>query len=491
MFTKNTSKKLFLVVAVLACAALLLCACNPSNAFTPVEKPSSATPEDNGGIAVRYGEWIYYVNGYQSSSSADNAYTNEIRTGAIVRIKVSDLNKLIAVNDADASSTNISDAIERAVAGKADTVETEALKSYVADIEGAELVVPNFYYTGDTNNTYTNGIYIFNDRIYITTPNTDLDANGNLLTSELVLTSYALDGSDMQRHFVFTSNAPQLVLSQNGSSVVATYVVDSKLYSFSFTEGQTVSDSDVNELTDDTISSATFSGDYIYFLDADGSICCHKLGDDSYDVLVKCEVEEGHEDHSHGTSYSIAYANEGYVYYTVSDDTDSAKTERVYCAKAGQDETTENVAVLNLIPSSYRGWNDKIVYTSSIDVEGTTLYGIWMASGDGSDKTVVLNPAENDSSITIDKIEGNILYYTVDSVSYTLDLSNLSGGATAYAYSLSTSSTGWSLPDTLDLGDEGIFTFTLSSGEVSIVKFDPETKTNSDSVTLTLTTISD
>lgn len=470
MFNKNKSIKLIAAAALLVCAILVMTACNPTNVFTPVELPAAAEVTDNGGIAVRYGEWIYYVNGYQSSASADNAYTSDIRTAAIVRIKVSDLDDVIRINDQDLSSTQKTEAIAKAVAEK------------------AQMVVPNFYYTGNTSATALNGIHIFGDRLYITTPNNALDANGNILSSQLVLASYKLDGSDMRRHFVFESNAPQLSLTYNGQTVVASYVLDSKIYTFSFTADQTVSADDVTEVTEETISSATFTGDYIYFLDNDGSVCRYKTGETTYTVLVERVVEEGHEDHSHGESYSINSANGEYVYYTVSDSSSQTAGLQLHYATVKEGQPVHDIALEVLPSGSYYGWGEKVVYTTSIPEQSVTMYGIWVASKDGTDKVEILNPAENDNSITFNRLEGDILYYTVNSVSYSLNLTEKladdSVQPVAYAYSLSFSSTGWSVPDVVDN-----YVFSLSSGAVSVVKFNPETKRNSTSTALTLTVI--
>lgn len=457
MFKKSTIKKSAIVlVALLMCAVAVFAACTPQNAFKPVTMPASATPEGNGGIAVRYGEWIYYVNGYQSSYVASNSYANEIRVGSVVRIKSADLDDVIKINDQDLSSTKKTEAIKKAVAEKAETV------------------VPNFYYTGNTTSVNLNGLYIFNDRIYITTPNSDLDANGNLLNSQLVLASYKLDGSDMQRHYVFKTNAPQLALSQQGNDVFATFVLDSKLSTLK------VGDKEAKVLAE-KITSPTFTNGFVYFLDEDGSICQHTIGStETPKVLVQNVVEEGHEGHSHNTTYTIKSANGEYVYYTVSDGSQTSDLS-IYYATA----TENNVVVLNTVPSgSYFGWKNKIVYTTSVPEEIVNMYGIWVTSGNGTDKKEILDPAQNDKAITFNKLEGDTLYYTVNSISYTLDLANDNATPVAYAYGLSTSATGWGLPDIL-----GEYVFTLGTGSVSVVKFNPETKKNTTSTTITLTVI--
>lgn len=476
MFTKNKSKSFILLVALLVCAIFVLTACNTPNVFKPVTKPDPAEAQGNGGIAVRYGDWIYYVNGYQSSATASNSYTNDIRTGAIVRIRVADLEKIIKINEADASDTLKKDAIKRVVAGKADTVETESLKSVVSGINGAELVVPNFYYTGNTSSTALNGLYIFNNRIYITTPNNEMDPNGNLLTSQLVLMSYALDGSDAQRHFVFTSNAPQLKLSQSGSDVLATYVLGENLCFFK------VGDSEPTTVVE-KISSATFSGDYIYFLDENGSICQYQIGQTAHKVLIEKKADDDN------TTYAIKSANGEYVYYTVTDKSSQASGLQLFYATANEGSASDHKVALDTIPTgSYFGWGDKVVYTTSVTEESVTMYGIWVAGQNGTDKKVILNPAENDNVITFNKLEGDTLYYTVSNVSYSLDLAkktaDSSTPAVAYAHSLSNTATGWSVPEVL-----GDYAFSLAAGSVSVVKFDAETKTNSASTAITLTVI--
>lgn len=487
MYAKTSIKKtLLLLVTLLACAILVFSACTPSNKFTPVAKPETAEAEGNGGIAVRYGEYIYYVNGYQSSYSSANGYTSDIRTGSIVRIKIVDLEKIIRINVQDATSSKLTDAITKVVAGKPEEITNESLQQVVAGIGGAETVVPNYYYTGNTSNTALNGIYIFNDRIYITTPNNELDANGNILNSQLVLASYDLGGGNMQRHFVFDTNSPVLKLSQIDGKVCATYVLDSKLCTVTLTDKVVLESTVICE----DISSAQFTDDYVYFLDEDGSICQYVIGSEKHSVIVKNEVEEGHEGHSHANSYTIKSVNGGYVYYTASQDTNA----KLYFATA-----EKNGVALNAVPTSFFGWGEKVVYTAQPEEQSVSMYGIWVTSGDGSDKTIVLDPAQNGNSITLNKLEGDVLYYTTNSVSYKINLAETNPQPEAYAYSLSTSATGWSVPDVLSFkyNNETItYVFTLSSGSVSVVRFNAATKNNyipnstkSSSTTITLTVV--
>lgn len=459
MFRKTSVKLVTVLVALLICLAVVFTACNGAKAFKPVELPQKGDVESNGGIAVKYGEWLYYVNGYESDAGAANTYadlTDAPRVGSIVRIKFALIEDLLAINDKDLTSTQ----------------KSEEIAQFVRD--NAETVVPNFYYSTNTASTYLNGIYIFGDRIYITTPNDELTPGGNALTSQSVLMSYNLGGGDAKRHFVFTSNAAQIWLSEVSGKVVATYIMNNTLHSLDVSAGE---DTLISK-EDETVSNVTIdrAGKNIFFLDADGSICKLAVGATSYDVVVENEKPEGH-DHSHVT-YTIKSVNNGTVYYTVSDSNDPT-VDNIVLYYANSEKSGE-IALATSSVTTFYGWNDSIVYVK----QDSGYYGIYVTSGNGAEIKTVLSPQYNDSSITFDRIEGDVLYYhTSDSVYYTLDLTtaNESKEGTAYAKSLGSSSN-WYQPDMI-----GDYVFTLATSNISVVKFDAEKKTNSISASLMLT----
>ena len=96
---KNKTLVALMVLTVMA-LTLALGACTDTNSFVPnTFIPTVESVDSNGGVAVRVnaadGDWIYYVNNYQSSNTIKNEYTDEVKDGQIVRIKVSDLEELI------------------------------------------------------------------------------------------------------------------------------------------------------------------------------------------------------------------------------------------------------------------------------------------------------------------------------------------------------------------------------------------------------------
>ena len=468
MFKRTFSKiALILVVVTALLATVLLAACD-QNAFKPGDLPEQAAVEadGNGGNAVKYGEWLYYVNGYQSSASAENTYAESYgRVGSIARIKLADLEKLFEVYE-DTTLTS-SSAKTKKIA--------EELK------RAAEVVVPNFYYSGNTTTTELNGIYIFNDRLYILTPNDALTAGGNKQTDQAVLTSYALNGSDMRKHYVFTSNAAQIMFNELDGKLVATFVMTSG----SDTNAANL-DVASGKLTAEVkkISNAKFdvAGKAVFFTDEDGSICKLTPSMTDKQVIVDNSVEEG-EDKSTIT-YTITSVNGGTVYYTMSDSENSEiGGKALYYASEEKTEPIANVALNGEVPTTYYGYKDTIIFTASETIVEKTLYGIYKTNKD----TVILDPTalNGDKSITFNKLVGDTLYFTRDNVAYTLDLAAASAEPVPYARSLASAS-GWSVPKIIKADDTHNYVITLSSGSVSVVKFDTAAKTNSDSVTLTL-----
>ena len=78
---KNSTQKISAIILVAVCMLLVtvLGACTPTAAFKPFSLPTTNDVDGNGGIAVRYGDYILYVNGYQSDATVANSYSDEIR----------------------------------------------------------------------------------------------------------------------------------------------------------------------------------------------------------------------------------------------------------------------------------------------------------------------------------------------------------------------------------------------------------------------------
>ena len=223
----------------------------------------------------------------------------------------------------------------------------------------------------------------------------------------------------------------------------------------------------------------------LFFTDADGDICHFKPGDSKIEIYVtNPKSEDGHDDHN---SLTIKSVNNGYVYFTKT--VEGTSDSKLYYANGVTEQGKENVYCDTTL--TYFGYGDRIIYTKSETQNGETYYNIYSATN-ATEPAKLLVANENVYSITINKIEGKYLYYTANSINYKLDLDATTTQTTGevIGYNLSTTATGWSVPDSLTFtSGENTYTyvFTLASGSVSVVKFDATTKKNSSSATITLT----
>ncbi len=495
----TVKKSLILVVALIVCMAVLLAACS-EKPFAPVTAPTQAEVSSNYGLAVKYGEWLYYINGYTSDVNAVNTYTDDVkdapRVGSVVRIKLSDIGKLFDIQD----ETN-----------KTSSEKSDEVAQYVR--EHAETVVPNIYYNANTDSSTVNynGLYIFNNRLYITTPNDELTAGGDKQTSQLVLTSFKLDGSAPQRHFVFSNNTVQLVYTEKDSKLFATYVMDSKVYNLDVAAGTsvpaTVNGTDEASDVENVYNSVTWdiSGKCLFFIDKFYGICKLSFGSDKYDVIVKNSTYELHEHdgsksvEAGNVSYTISSVNNGQVYYTKADSQNSSVDSKVlYWASSA--DNADSVALSTSLSGS-KAWKDgRVVYSKSITSEGSTYYGIYVVSQDsnGVKTQVILDPPYNDSSVTIDRIEGDTLYYTSNSVGYKLNIADAYQKSqanevlvegTPYVKSLP-SAAGWAAADFVDDGNTHYVISATTGGTLSVSKFDPSDRNKTQvSVSILLTPV--
>lgn len=457
---KRNVKTLIILVALLMLATVLFTACDNSVDFKPLEVPAKAEVIGNGGVAVKYGDYIYFVNGYQSSKDAVNTYqdvTESPRVGSVVRILESDLQAILAINEDKALSAN----------AKADKIANDVR-------EKVQTVVPKFVYSENTTNTALNGLYIFNDRIYITTPNDELTANSNYLTHQAVLTSFNLGGGDMQKHYTFASQSAQILLSLNGDKLYATYVENNVLTSVDVASGK------ATEIAKE-ISSVNFdkAGNCVFYISKDKEICKYAVGAEQAEVVVANQAKEGADETT--VTYTIKSVNDGYVYYTKADSAESSLLDGINLLYASS-ATKQGVAYASTTSGTVFGYQDKGIVLVTKQVLEKTLYTIKHIDKDGNEVKVLLPIDQNDNQITLEKLEGTKLFYKVNNVSYTIDLAVADAEPIAYAYSLSTTAAGWAIPEVL-----GDYAFTPTAGAISVVKFDRNTKTNSASVAFTLT----
>jgi hypothetical protein len=216
-------KKILLLVlcAVLAACALAACSENTKQKAIATDT-SGAVVEGNGGMAVKYGDYVYFVNGY-AGESALNTFGDVVK-GAICRVTLVD---------------------------------------GVPDYKTVKTIVPKNVYGSDT--TY-GGIYIVNGYIYYNTTSVDKDSDRNYKTTEGVITRTSLDGSKTENLKNLDTNAVVLYAGDNSNYVA--YVFSSYIYLIN-TETKditTITKSTESGSSDDQTAVAyKCAGDYIVY----------------------------------------------------------------------------------------------------------------------------------------------------------------------------------------------------------------------------------
>ncbi len=147
-------KKIILVVMSLILVVSLLVGCTESYKAEAITTETSEEVSSNGGLAVVYGKYLYYINGY-AGNTVDNTF-GEVTQGAIARVELDENGDAIA-------DTNT-------------------------------IIVPKNVY----NTVATSGLYIVGDYIYYSTPSVDKDSTGTAKTSAMWIMRTKVDGTDTE-----------------------------------------------------------------------------------------------------------------------------------------------------------------------------------------------------------------------------------------------------------------------------------------------------
>ena len=437
---RNITKKLLAILVVLMLVfTFTVSACDEADKFVNPSMPAAGAVAGNGGPVVTYGEYLYYVNGYAASATEKNGYNAEqpVKNGDIVRIKIADFKAVLALNDDE-------------------QIASEDLASEVAKMvyAKAEVVVPYFYYSGNTTTKSVNGLYIFGERLYFTTPNTDLSTNGNIKNNELCIYSCKLDGTDMKKLHTVASTTAVIMLTQVESAVYATYVTNATLYSVKLGEKAV-------EIAKE-ITSEKFTNNAVFFLDKDGSICTYVAGTAKHEVLVATDEDKT-------LTYTINSVNGDYVYFTMKDSTNTQLHKGIYAVKSGMSQAKE---ILAYVPTdSYLCYGESVVMTSVIESSNISVVELYITSSDiindpaiESDRLFIRPQATNDKTITLVKVVGNNLQYMIDGKTYVVDLTNIDLDAEVKEIYTSISSSDWADVDAVEIeGATYYFSFNSSN----------------------------
>ena len=169
--------KIALLLALVLLIGCLFVACTENTKQEAFETSNVYTAvSSNGGTAVQYGNYLYFVNGY-AGSAALNTF-GSVHTGAICRVELK--------KDGDGN--------------------------LYYDHNTFAVIVPKNIYGTDTTNA---GIYIVDGYIYYHTTSVDKNSKREYKTDEGVLMRTSLDGSKSEEIKAFSDNATVFRVADN------------------------------------------------------------------------------------------------------------------------------------------------------------------------------------------------------------------------------------------------------------------------------------
>lgn len=199
---RSLKKKLTVLLAAtcLACSAASLASCSNASFVPPQSADISGEVSSNGGFVVEKGNFVYFINGVESSS-ADNTYGDVVK-GSLYRIDKASL---------------ASGAYNR-----------------------AERVVPSLF----VSQNYDGGVYIYGDYVYYASPTTEKEKDGTVSTSWLSFKRAKLDGTSSKKDaddylFRLDDNTITYRFVEENGTVYCMYVKSGNLYSFNVSTGAT------------------------------------------------------------------------------------------------------------------------------------------------------------------------------------------------------------------------------------------------------------
>ena len=281
------AKKLLTVIAALLISVFALCACGYNPKPIPHEDYSKADVIGNGGLAVKQGNYLYFVNGLSD-------YTSSNKIGTVVK---------------------------------------GAIMRYALDEQGNVTGDPVTIVPKKVFSSYAGaGIYVFGDWIYYVTPSEVTSASGTTLTNYIEFMRTKVDGTGTQTIKRIDGNSTQYAFV-NGSLI---YYTDSKLVSINCESkketviSEHVSSYRIPKTVYKADSTATSADNLIYFIeskpeDDKSSWSYNSLYAVTADGAIKVKVisketyqEEGREDYTKFYTLSISGYADGTLYFTKS-----------------------------------------------------------------------------------------------------------------------------------------------------------------------------
>lgn len=218
-----------IIVCLMLSVACALTACS-GESFSKIKvqgaQDTSYTVYGNGGMAVQYGNYVYFINGYSGYDDTDgsqNTWPNVVK-GGLYRAELNG-----EKNGADFTVSKNTSAVTDGLEFKAGVREDS--DGNPADDITVQAIAPKRIGTSG----YTGGgIFIYDDWVYFASPNNEKDKSGTVQTSKTDFFRAKLNGSDVQKIYTtaedgnesnpyafYKYNGAVYLVAQDGTNVIS------------------------------------------------------------------------------------------------------------------------------------------------------------------------------------------------------------------------------------------------------------------------------
>ena len=420
------NNKRLLIFILLVALVMALTACAPDYKWGPLDTSAADNSPllSNGGSVVSYKGYIYFINGTTSTYEAENVF-GEVVFGSVCRIAAS---KLDTVKENDFGTDEYAEAL------------------------GAEVLAPKAVFSSNTSDARLNGIYIFNDRLFYTTPSDTLASDGSVRNTMLDIMSVKLDGTDTKRVYTLGSNSLSVGMFETDGDAYALFVDgDKNLVSLNLFDGtETKVDEKVTSSAVDMQSgSIVYTKDVITEKENQGTeitanyneLYVVKAGQTASAKIMTGQHADG-QDVSYDFDVSIASASDGFVYFNLSSDAHGRDGMYRISESVEDKRLADATRLYRNVLSGAVAYQDGFVYYNS-----TSKYVQFVK--DGQDAKNLYYTA---SSPSFKFIQEGTLYFEMDSALWSISLNGESNPDTLTANKLTdkVNATSWLNYDILD-----------------------------------------
>ncbi len=420
------NKKRLLIFILLVALVMALTACAPDYKWGPLDTSAADNSPllSNGGSVVSYKGYIYFINGTTSTYEAENVF-GEVVYGSVCRIAAS---KLDTVKENDFGTDEYAEAL------------------------GAEVLAPKAVFSSNTSDARLNGIYIFNDRLFYTTPSDTLASDGSVRNTMLDIMSVKLDGTDTKRIYTLGSNSLSVGMFETDGDAYALFVDgDKNLVSLNLFDGtETKVDEKVTSSAVDMQSGSIVSTKDVITEKANqgteitanyNELYVVKAGQTASAKIMTGQHADG-QDVSYDFDVSIASASDGFVYFNLSSDAHGRDGMYRISESVEDKRLADATRLYRNVLSGAVAYQDGFVYYNS-----TSKYVQFVK--DGQDAKNLYYTA---SSPSFKFIQEGTLYFEMDSALWSISLNGESNPDTLTANKLTdkVNATSWLNYDILD-----------------------------------------